>query len=67
MRCHICDNILSAEEIKHEQDHGNWAPCTACIIESGTSPKFTSIEDLLIDPEFDEQVEALSVQDLRLL
>ena len=36
MRCHICNAVLSDQEIQWNKDHKDWDPCTTCqdIIES---------------------------------
>ena len=31
MRCHICNNMLSEDEIKYEEDFQQYAPCRTCI------------------------------------
>lgn len=31
MKCHICDNELSHNEIKWNRDHEEWEPCNTCL------------------------------------
>ncbi len=30
MRCHICNTVLSPQEIQWNPDHKDWDPCTSC-------------------------------------
>ncbi len=31
MRCYICDNGLSDEEVKFNRQHNQWEPCGTCL------------------------------------
>ena len=46
MRCYICDNSLSDNEINFNEDHKRYDPCFTCIDASDTR-KFLTLEDEL--------------------
>jgi hypothetical protein len=67
MRCAICDAWLSPDEMEFEHDHGNWAPCFVCKKASEDKPEYSYYNTLLVEPEFDEQLEEVPVPELRLV
>lgn len=54
MKCHICNNTLTPEEISWNKLHGDWNPCRVCqeIIDSVFDDPLTEEE---IDHTFSEE------------
>jgi len=56
LRCFICDNTLTNDEVKHtpEHGHGDFAPCGTC----------QSIIDELFEPPSEEEIDRQLVLEL---
>jgi len=46
MRCHICNKVLTYSEIKVDNHHGGWNPCSTCVTASAVN-----LNELLLDTE----------------
>lgn len=61
MRCHICDKILSKDEVNFNRDHQDFNPCGVClkVINSLFEPK----DEIEMDKEFSEESESYEIED----
>jgi hypothetical protein len=58
MHCHICDKILSQEEIKFERKYNKYAPCRECI--QAAEECFSDKSEEEIDKELDDEEESFT-------
>lgn len=58
MHCHICNAVLTTEEIKPDpQERGGWKPCNTCIklsYDASDAYRYGTTIDILIDELFDQ-------------
>jgi len=47
MRCHICDNTLSGEQVSWSRLHQEWEPCPTCLI---------AISEVFTDPLDEDEI-----------
>ena len=47
MRCHICDNTLSGEQVSWSRLHQEWEPCPTCLL---------AISEVFTDPLDEDEI-----------